>query len=138
MKNLLTGIYSKYSETTLGVHNSLYTALIGGLHLTIAPQPTVYPYGVYMLVGTSADWTFTEDLPEAMIQFSLFDSARSASTLMTIAGYLKDLYHWCSLSVTGYTSLSVHCDMEQLMRGEDDTIWQYVADYRVRLEKAFQ
>ena len=138
MKPLLAGIYSKYAALTGEAHNSFYTSLTGGLHNTVAPQPTIYPYGVFLLVASVPDWCFGtgEDFDEAMIQFSLFDNARSAVSVMDAAGYCKTLYHRQALTVTGYTTHHMYLENEMLMREEEDTIWHYMLQFRVLLEKS--
>lgn len=137
MKALMTAIYGRFTETTGALHNSLYLALAGQLHNTVAPQSTAYPYGIFMLVANAPDWMFgtDENFDDVLIQFSFFDTARSPANIMTTGQYCRDLYHWRPLTVTGYTFHSMYLENEQLMKGEDDTVWHYLMEYRVMLEK---
>ena len=63
-----------------------------------------YPYCVFLLPVTADPvWlsTFTEDIEDLTIQFSIFSSLYSPSEAWTIYGYLNALYEECTLTITG-------------------------------------
>ena len=129
MKQLFTGIYSKFNTGT----NTLKTNLTGGLHLIEAPQGTATPYGVYSLVSNIHDWDFAVDYDESLIQFDLYDEAQSATTICNLYDYLKTLYDDCSLTVTGHTPYYMWRDFSRLLRDPVPGVWHYVIQYRLMM-----
>ena len=127
MKELFTGIYSKYSG------NEALKAAITGFYFTEAPQDAVMPYVVYNLVSNVPDWTYTEDMENSLLQFSIFDDHSSSTTINDIYAKLTALFNWCSLSVTGYSHIYMKREFNILTR-ENDT-WQYVIQYRNEIQK---
>ena len=127
MQALFTGIYSKYSG------NEALKAVITGFYFTEAPQDAVMPYVVYNLVSNVPDWTYTEDMENSLLQFSIFDNNSSSTTINDIYAKLTALFNWCSLSVTGYSHIYMKREFNILTR-ENDT-WQYVIQYRNEIQK---
>lgn len=142
MKDLFTGIYSKFAELTgtPPANNALFTALSGRLYNTFAPEPATYPYGVFLLVSGVPDWTFTDDMENVLIQVSLFDNLQSSANICAAYDALDALYHTCTLSMSNYTSIYMWREMQHLLREfEADIggpgIWQYVVQFRILLQK---
>ena len=88
MKELFTGIYSKYNG------NEALKAAITGFYFTEAPQDAAMPYVVYNLVSNVPDWTYTEDMENSLIQFSIFDDHSSSTTI-------NDIYEKLTALLTG-------------------------------------
>jgi hypothetical protein len=99
MKSLLTGIFSKLSGS------ALYTTLGGRVYLDYAPVDAVFPHIVYFVVSGTQNNTFTEDISETLVQFSIFSSSSSASEISGIFDSLKTLLDGCVLTITGSTNL---------------------------------
>jgi hypothetical protein len=128
MQALFTGIYNKYSGDTAGLK-----AAITGLYLTEAPQGTAYPYVVYHLISNVPNWTFTEDMENILIQFSIFDNNSSATTILSIFEKLKTLYDWCVLTVENYNS--IYCKREFDILTRENDIWKLDVQYRMEIQK---
>lgn len=137
MKVLTTAIFGKAAVGT-----ALYTAVGGRIYKGRAPDETAYPYIVYQLVSDVADWTFTENLEDVLIQFSIFSSASSSSEVEDLYVYLKALYDNCTLVLAGSTLLWMHRTHATLMTEEHTTptgtanVWHYAVDYSVYIETA--
>ena len=127
MQVLFTGLYNKY------LSDAALKAAITGFYFTEAPQDAVMPYVVYNLVSNVPDWTYTEDMENSLIQFSIFDNNSSSTTINDIYAKLTALFNWCSLSVTGYSHIYMKREFNILTR-ENDT-WQYVIQYRNEIQK---
>jgi len=136
MKDLFTGIYSLFIETSSGNHNALYTALGGRLFNGRALQGTTFPYGVFFLAAGEADWDFSNKYENSIVQFSLFTNESSSSNLETYFGYLCDLYDGCSLTFTNDTLVFMNKKSYRLTAPSDDNnIWQCDVDFDVMVKK---
>jgi hypothetical protein len=70
------------------------------------------------------------------IQFSLFDSEASASTICDNFTKLCAVFDDCVLTVSGYSHLYMQRDEYQLLRSEEDPgSWQYIVEYNVMIEE---
>jgi hypothetical protein len=100
LKELIKSIYAKNAGSALDT-------LIGGrIFHGKAPTGTVYPYVVFFRVTGSADWTFTDNFDNPLIQFSVFSADHGSSIeCLNIADAVKALYDDCKLTVTGETFL---------------------------------
>jgi uncharacterized membrane protein (GlpM family) len=95
LNNLLTAIYGKLAGSTLT------TAIGGRMYLDQAPDKPTFPYVVFFIVSSVPEKTFTEDLSETLIQFSIYSASSSATEISAIYAALKTLYDECSLTITG-------------------------------------
>jgi len=127
MQVLFTGLYNKYNgDTDL-------KAAITGFYFSEAPQDAVMPYIVYHLVSNVADWTYTEDMENSLIQFSIFDDHSSSTTINDIYEKLKTCYDWTALTVAGYSHIYTMREFNNLTRIND--IWQENVQYRIEVQK---
>ena len=127
MQVLFTGLYNKYNgDTDL-------KAIITGFYFTEAPQDAVMPYVVYNLVSNVPDWTYTEDMENSLLQFSIFDDHSSSTTINDIYEKLTALFDWCVLTIEGYSHIYMKREFNILTRGND--IWKYVIQYRNEIQK---
>jgi len=129
LKELFQGITNRFTGSALA------SALSGGLHLAKAPPNTPYPYAVYFMVSGKPEWTFTEDMENVLLQFSIFDSDLSALGICDLYAKLDALYHDCDLAVTGYDCLYMLREFQQLQRDEEEAVWQYNTQFQIMLEK---
>jgi len=127
MQVLFTGLWNKYNG------NTALKAAVTGMYLTEAPQGTVYPYITYYLISNVADWTYTEDMENSLIQFSIFDNSSSSVKILDIFEKLKTCYDWVTLTVTGYNSIYVKREFNILTRVND--IWNLSCQYRIELQR---
>ena len=132
MTPIITGIYSKFTAEPA---NSLYTALGGRLYHAEAPQNATFPYAVVFIVSHEHDWVFDDEFEEALVQFSIFTNERSAVTAGTLWGYLKSLYDDATITVSGYTQISMIRGQSRLIRDETGNIWHYSVDYDVMVQE---
>jgi len=127
MQVLFEGIYTKFSN------DEDLSGAVTGLYLTEAPQGTAYPYITYHLISNVADWTFTEDMENSLIQFSIFDDSSSSVTILDIFEKLKTLYDWTTLVVEGYNFIYLKREFNILTR--ENSIWKMDVQYRMEIQK---
>lgn len=131
MKTLFQAIMGRFAGSALS------TALGGRLYNSVAAQTATPPYGVFLLVSGVPDWTFTDNMEEALIQFSLFDENASPATICDLYDKLTALFDDCVLTVTDWTHLYMWRDSQQLVREEEDPgYWHYIVQYRLLMEKS--
>jgi len=127
MKTLFQAIYARYQATAL-------SDSLTDLYFAQAPPKTVFPYGVFSLISDVADWTFTEDFEDCLIQFSLFSSVMSDQTeICTAFELLKAAFDKFDLVVADYRIVSLERGIANLIKQED--VWHYAVTYRIYLEK---
>jgi hypothetical protein len=136
MKALTTAIFSKCTSAT-----DLYTDIGGRLYKARAPERAEYPFAVFMVVSDVLDNTFTEDLENVVVQFSLFSLASSSGDVEDMFTHLKTLYDDCTLSPTGYSVLWMK-RQQAVLQVEDHTTtagteeaWAYHIDYSILSKK---
>ena len=127
MQVLFTGLYNKY------LSDAALKAVITGFYFTEAPQDAAMPYVVYNLVSNVPDWTYTEDMENSLIQFSIFDDHSSSTTINDIYEKLTALFDWCVLTIEGYSHIYMKREFNILTR-ENDT-WHYAIQYRNEVQK---
>lgn len=127
MQVLFQGIYTKFSN------DAALSGAVTGMYLTEAPQGTVYPYIVYFEITNVPDWTFTEDMENFLIQFSIYDSNSSSTNILSIFEKLKTCYDWKNLTVTGYNFIYLKREFDVLTR--ENSIWKMDVQYRLEIQK---
>ena len=100
MKNLLAGIMSKFTGSTVS------TNVGGRIYLDRASDSATFPNIVFSIVaGTQAD-TFTDKIHDVLIQFSLFSIAPGLLEIGTMYDNLITLFDNATFTVTGDTLVS--------------------------------
>ena len=125
---LFKGIYSKFSGDIAGLKLA-----ITDLYLTEAIQGAIYPYCVYHKISGVPNYTYTEEAENVIIQFDLYDDSSSSTNINTAFSALTALFDWCSLTVTGWNSIYMRRELDNLSR-ENDT-WHYIVQYRLEIQK---
>lgn len=131
MKALTTAIYAKASGSAFS------TAIGGRLYKGRAPDGAVYPYVVYMVISETPDPTFSDDLENVLVQFSIFSSASSSGEAEDIYALLCALYDNCALTITGETMIYMQRQVATPMVEDHVTVsgtlevWHYAVDYAV-------
>ena len=128
MQVLFLGVYKKFNDDITGLKTA-----VTGLYLDKAPQGTEYPYIVYHRISGRPDWTFTEDMENTLLQFNIYDNNSSSATVNDIFEKFKAVYDWCTLDVTGWNSIYMKRELDELTREND--IWRYLVQYRIEIQK---
>jgi len=135
MKALTTAIYAKAAGS------AFETAIGGRFYKGRAPEGAAYPYAVYLLVSDVSDPTFTEQLEDVVIQFSLFSNASSSGEIEDIFKNLKALYDDCALTIVGSTHIWMMRQNATLSPEEHTTpagtveVWHYAIDYSIMTQE---
>ncbi len=127
MQVLFQAIYSKFSN------NGALSGAVTGMYLTEAPQGTAYPYIVYHKISGRPDYTFSEDMENVLIQFNIYDSNSSSTTINDIYTKLTALFDWCTLTVSGWDSIYMKRELDDLTR--DNDIWRYLVQFRLEIQQ---
>lgn len=128
MKTLFQALYARYKTTALG------SSALTDFYCTQAPPKAVFPYGVFSLPSNVADWTFTEDFEDCLVQFSLFSNIMSDQReVCDLFELLKTAFDKFDLVVTGYTTVSLERGPANLVKEEN--AWHYAVTYRLYLQK---
>lgn len=95
MLAFLTALKSKLAGSALA-------AYVGNrIYFEEAPENTPYPYVVYFIVSALPEKTFTEDMDDILVQFSLFSDSEGGTEIATMHGHLNTLLDEASLSISG-------------------------------------
>ena len=129
MEVLLEGIWDKFDIA----NGTALKAAVTGMYFSEAPQGTAYPYVVYHKISGVPSYTWTEDMENVLIQFNIYDDSNSSTTINDIYTKLTALYDWCTLDVTGWDSIYMKREMDNLTREND--IWDYFLQYRLEIQK---
>lgn len=136
MKALTTAIYGLLAGTTLN------TAIGGRLYKIRAPQGVTAPYIVFFVINDVYNPTFTEDIEEVLIQFSIFSEASGTTEIEDIYDKLKLVYDNQTFAPTGNTVWIMQRQNATLTSGEADVeagtgeYFQYDVDYEVVMSKS--
>lgn len=130
MKAIADAIMTKYNAAT-----TLKAANTGGLWLEEVPQKTAFPYTTFHFISGRPEYTFTENMESFTIQFNIWSDSKSSATVLDIFDKLIAVFDWCSLTITGYTSIYMERISNNLMKNEDNTVWQQTVIYNVEAKK---
>ena len=110
----------KYLTAIMGrTTGSAFSTAVGGrIYLDEAPDRATFPYCVFFIVSAVPNGTFTEDIDDVMIQFSLFSTSKGATEITGLYNKLTALFDDCSLTVTDALSLSF--SRENLLTSVED------------------
>lgn len=128
MLAFLTALKSKLAGSALA-------AYVGNrIYFEEAPENTPYPYVVYFIVASNPEDTFTEDMEDIQVQFSLFSDSEGATEIATMYGHLTDLMDDAALTVTGYSFIQATRGPMTPVPGSGVKHW--AKDYGYLLEKS--
>ena len=103
------------------------------LYNTEADDEAMFPYSTVTIVGDAADWTFTEDFEDVLIQFNLFSETPAMTEVGTTFEALKAAFDFHDLTIVGYETVSFERGNANLVRV--DKKWQYIVLYRIYIQK---
>jgi hypothetical protein len=141
MKNFYTALMTKFTATSGGSHNDFYQSVNGRLFNTVAPDGAELPYCVFTHVSSVPDNTFSEDIDDVLIQFSIFSASGDETEALNAMENLKALYDDCTLSISSATLVQFTRGPEGLEIEDDDTpsgtqkYWHYHVDYNAVVRK---
>ncbi len=125
MKTLFKAIYERWeAQEKLGLTE---------LYDTEALADAVFPYGTFSLASDIADWTFSDDFENCLVQFNLFSKTLDSAEVDSSFELLKAAFDKFDLIVVGYTIISL--ERESASRFKVEGIWQYNVVYRIYLQK---
>ncbi len=130
MRELFEGLYTKY------VADTALAAAATGLYNTFAPSNAVYPYIVFALVSNVPDIDSSQNWEDYIIQFNIFDDARSQGAISDIYALLKGDtalgtgFDYFDLLIDDYTTVVMERTSARLMHIDD--VWQYNVMYDLR------
>ena len=127
MQVLFQGIWNKFNG------NAALKAAVTNMYFNKAIQTAIMPYIVYHKISGRPDYTFTEDMENTLIQFNIYDSNSSSVTVNDIFEKLKTCYDWCSLTVTGWDSIYMKREFDDLTQEND--VWRYLVQYRLEIQQ---
>jgi len=127
MKEVEEALVTKFNN------DSEIDALTNGLFNAEAPQGTEYPYVVFSYPSGTPDWTFSDDMKEMVIQFKIHDKNTSTVNVNLIYAALHTLFDWCELDIDGWHLTYMKEILEFKVRVDEK--WQYVIQYRIRIQK---
>lgn len=126
-----------------GNHNAFWVDVNGQMYGEgEVPGGTAYPYATILSVSDANDDTFTEEMVEQYIQFSLFSGMSSKAEIKRMDTHLTALFKDKVFTVTGWTvvvmrrisgngPINVPADTE----AGTGRYWQFDSDYTIILNK---
>jgi len=72
-----------------------------------APKEPTYPYCVFRFFDIDKDFTFDLNFESPSVQFDFYSNLSSADQCDDGVRYIRLLYDWCTLTVTGYLFLNM-------------------------------
>ena len=134
MNNLLTGVYSILSASTLSTY-------VGGrIYAESAPDNADYPYVVYFIVSGYQDDDFKAESDDYILQFSLYSSSASMTEITTMYEHLKTAMDDASITITGDTCVwcyrqNLTTMIENVKLDEDnDKLKHWAVDYSIHVQ----
>ncbi|KKN57514.1 hypothetical protein LCGC14_0561310 [marine sediment metagenome] len=103
------------------------------LYNTEGDDEAVFPYATVSIVGGVADWTFTEDFEDVLIQFNLFSETPACTEVGAAFTALKVAFDKHDLTIVGYETVSFERGNANLIRV--DKKWQYIVTYMINIQK---
>jgi len=131
MKYLSTALMAKFRETP---HNNFYTIISGQLFKEVAKQTATKPYAIFHIISNTPDPNFTSEVEKLRIQFDLYSSEHTSDQIEDMFTYLKELFDWCLLTVSGNTFVYMKRLSANLGKDIEDDIWNLRSDFEVCIE----
>lgn len=129
MKPLFVAVYNKFDG------DAPLKAAVTDLYLNSAPQDTAFPYLVMLLVSDINEETFTSQMDDIRLQFSIFSKQTSAEQANDIFTKLKAVFDNAELTLDGFDHIRMRRDISNLLKDPDEA-WHYVVEYKILIQKA--
>jgi hypothetical protein len=134
MKQLSIALITKFSALTGSDHDLFYASTHGHLYKGRAPQEAQRPYATYNIISNVPDYNFTSNLETTRIQFDLYSDKESSSEIEDMFTYLKGMFDWCTLPLSGNLHVYMKRILANLVRDPSDDGWHYIVDYEIMTE----
>lgn len=141
MDALRIGIFALFTAAS-----DLYADLGGRLYFGDAPEGTNLsdgPYGIFFFVSDVDDDTFTENMKEVYVQFSLFFGDSSPAAILKADKDLTTMFKDKTFAVTGWTVVTMRriSGSGPIYNAKDveagtGFYWQTDVDFTVSVNKA--
>jgi hypothetical protein len=136
VKNLLAAIMTKTSGSAL-------SAAVGGrIYFDEAPEGTVFPYVVFLVVTDYQDDTFKDKIEDVTIQFSLYSTSKGLTEITGMFANLKTLFDDAALTITANYHIMISRQNLTTMFDDITTpegtmgLRHWAVDYRIITEAA--
>jgi hypothetical protein len=142
LKNITQGLITLFNAAPGGVNNSFWTAVNGRLFDTEAPDNTELPFAVYFVVSDVDEDTFSENMKEVYVQFSLFSDKSSSAEIKDMDTHLTSLFKDKVFTVSGWTVVTTkrvagngpHVNPADVEAGTG-RYWQTDVDFQITVSK---
>jgi len=95
-----------------------------------APQDTVFPYLAWTWILIPHEETFTSEIENASLQFSIFSKNQSVAEVDEIADELFDLFDNATISIDDYNFM--RCRRVSARRVKDpENAWHHMTEYQL-------
>lgn len=136
MTPLAEAIMARYNS---GAGAAFKAVTPGGLWLEDAPQfadeADKKDYAVFGFPNIGHEETFTSNMEDPLVQFTLVSFDRDAKAVGDMFTKLKALFDQCELTVAGFDFIEMRRDVSNLVRDPEDDAWDFMVDYQVQLQK---
>jgi len=83
--------------------SALSTDVGGRIFMDQAPEGCEFPYVVVLIVSSVSEQTFTDQMEDSYLQFSLFSASDGMTEITTMYADLKTLLDDCTFAITSNT-----------------------------------
>lgn len=137
MKQVAEAIMARY-ESPQGA--ALKAKTPGGMWHTVAPQGASDAdrdaYVVFGFIAIGHEETFTSEMEEPLVQFTIVSFTRDAVEVQEIFDELKACFDQCELTTAGFDFIEMRRQSgANLVRDPEDDAWLYMVDYGLKLQK---
>jgi hypothetical protein len=134
MNNLFAAVMTKCAGSDLS------SAVGGRIYESEAPAGAEYPYVVFSVIAGAPEDNFTDAIDELVVQFSIYSISESSSEIAAIYQYLKNLFDYGALTISGYSHIGMIRQSMTTMIDDVTTtagtgsLRHWAVDYLVRTE----
>ena len=125
-------------KTLFDTSNTFHTAMTGGLWFVESKPKNTFPYCVYKITSNKPIYYFGASNPEEgediSVSFTIFDKSSSAININTYESYLRALFDWASISVTGYTLMEMRRD-NSVPPSRINNVWVTTVTYKLKIDE---
>lgn len=133
MNVIRRAIWNKFTDD---IQDPLYVDLGGTrMYYDEAPREPEYPYCVFHTPDIMHEFEFEEEFERATVQFNYHSKEQSPDEVGDGMEYIKDMFDWADLSVTGYIFLEMRRIFTYAFKAQPENVWQGVVRYEMLIQK---